>query len=144
MGWKTGVTLAWSPRGHLSNHAKEATSGPHPPFKSRRSCVGQELLELVQQVRGTIEQNGNLFIHALDRALLLLIRLQDLQELLIRIRVRGEPILDFVNIVDGMVEFDGSLAILGIDRRVLLWWRRRSSHKRSGNPGWTIRVLHST
>lgn len=42
----------------------------------------------------------------MDRSLLLLIRLEDLKELLVRLGIVGEPVLDLVDVVDGVVELD--------------------------------------
>lgn len=47
-------------------------------------------------------------------SLLLLIRLQYIQELLVRIRIVGKPCFDLVQIMDSMVEFGVGLLLRGV------------------------------
>ena len=51
-----------------------------------------------------LEQDGHALQHVLDAALLLLVRVQDLEERLVRVWVVLEPSLDLRDVVNGMVE----------------------------------------
>ena len=96
MGW---WRLAWAhPIRQVSNHAKQASSA------WRRTCVRKELFKLFQQVFGMVKEHRYLRIHFVDRSLLLLVRLQDFQKLLVRIRIVAEPLLDLVDVANSMIE----------------------------------------
>jgi hypothetical protein len=73
--------------------------------------------------------------HLLNRPSFLLIRLQDLQERLVRFRLADEAVLDLVNVVDGVVELHrwaSGLSLSGGLRRrgggLLCLSRTRSGH----------------
>lgn len=66
----------------------------------------QELLKVLKQVGRATEQGGNLAIDFLNRLLLTLVRLQDLEKLLVDLGLVLEAVLDFVDVGDGMVELD--------------------------------------
>ena len=67
------------------------------------------------------EQTRRIRTHFLNRSRLLLIRLQNLEESLVRLGIVGEAVLDLVDVVDRMVEFhDGRLLIILGDALVLL------------------------
>ena len=89
--------------------------------------IWQKLLKIVQQIRCPLEKSGDLRIHLLNRTLFTLIRLQNLEEILIYvglIRKSGLMVnisyqfavgahLYLIDIVDGMVELDGRFLALG-------------------------------
>lgn len=58
------------------------------------SRLRKELLEVFQEIRRCVEQLRDLPIHVLDGLGLPLVRLQDLQELLVDLRGAGEAVLN--------------------------------------------------
>jgi hypothetical protein len=98
--------------------------------------VGEELLEFVEEVGSAGEERRDLAIdlfgrqgrvgstsgaaHILDRPLLLLVGLEDLEEDLVRLRLADEALLDLVDVADGVVELErrpigaeGGVVLLG-------------------------------
>lgn len=59
--------------------------------------LGKKLLEVFQEIRRCVEQLRNLPIHVLDGLGLSLVRLQDLQELLVDLGGTGEAVLNLVS-----------------------------------------------
>lgn len=57
------------------------------------SRLGKELLEVLQEIRRSVEKLSDLRIHVLDRLGLPLVGLQDLQELLVDLRSAREAVL---------------------------------------------------
>ena len=114
-----------------------------------------------------VKEDRHLRVHLVDRPLLLLVRLQNLKELLVRVRVAAKPLLDLVHVVDRMVELDGLAwrrlgraphRLIAHRRCTTVWtsrrrrrgrWRRRRTHRRQGHAhgarrrgrthGWTAR-----
>lgn len=66
-------------------------------------------------VMSTCTESATACTHLLDGSRLLLVRLQDLQEGLVRLWILREPVLDLVDVVDGVVELhDGRLGDNGV------------------------------
>jgi hypothetical protein len=66
-----------------------------------------------------IAARAHLLVDLLDGLLLLLVRVQDLKERLVRLWLLGEARLDLGHIVDRLIKLDGGLLL-----RRCLWWRR--------------------
>ena len=67
-------------------------------------------------LKGTVPAGGRVAL--LDGLLVLLVGVQDLEELLVDLRLAGEPVLDLVDVVDGVVELDRlRVAAVAVRRR---------------------------
>mmetsp|Transcript_71794 Transcript_71794/g.119457 ORF Transcript_71794/g.119457 Transcript_71794/m.119457 type:complete len:412 (+) Transcript_71794:972-2207(+) len=87
-----------------------------------RAAVWKELREFAKQIRMIPEKCRNLLIDLLDGSLLLLVRVQNLKESFVGLRLFGEARLDFSDVIDGLVKLNG-----GLLRELGWWWlgRRR-------------------
>lgn len=95
--------------------------------------VGEEVGEVLEEVGMVGEEGRYLVEDVLDAPLLLLVRVEDLQELLVRFGLRREALLDGGNVVDGVIELDGLLrsaaAVTTITGR-LRWRSGGGTHRR--------------
>ena len=94
--------------------------------------VGEEVGEVLEEVGMVGEEGRHLVEDVLDAPLLLLVRVEDLQELLVRFGLRREALLDGGDVVDGVIELDGLLRIAAAAGLLLLRRRRTGSgtHRR--------------
>ena len=83
--------------------------------------VREELLELLEEVNRTIEKDGDLLVDALDRSLIALVGLKNLEELLVGIGFRAKAIFDLVDIINRMVKLDRSFAVLCWEGPSVMW-----------------------
>lgn len=86
--------------------------------------IGEEVGEVLEEVGMVSEQGRHLVKDVLDAPLLLLVRVKDLQKLLVRFGFGGKTLLDGGNVVNGMIELDGLLRSTATLLLLLLRWRR--------------------
>ena len=94
----------------------------------RLNSIGEEVREVLEQVGVVGEQGRHLVQNVLDAPLLLLVRVKDFQELLVRLRLGREALLDGGNVVDGMIEFDRRLRRPPSSAALLLLLLKRRAH----------------
>ena len=71
--------------------------------------IWEEVCEVLQKIRVVCEQKGHFVQNFLYAALLLLVRVQNLQELLVCLRLRSKALLDCRDIINGMIKLNGLL-----------------------------------